>query len=139
MSRTHQDLIVRTKHAPGMYAHEWVVSDVLHSGANDETREEVREAFSEAFHLSGAEVESVRFSDERIEPQIAPLANRPSKRPPLGVIPEVIWLEQRVDALREAINQHIGEEWCYTAIAAWAHEAATHRERIKELQTKNQL
>ena len=48
-------------------------------------------------------------------------------RPPLGVMPEGLWREQRVEALIEALDRSIqGGNWPYTHITIWAQELVEH-------------
>lgn len=53
------------------------------------------------------------------------------QKPPLGVIPEKLWLEARVKDLSEAIARNVGENWQQSA--SYAAEMMRHMNLLAEM------
>ena len=53
------------------------------------------------------------------------------KKPPLGIEPEVVWVERRVAELGEAINRYINAG--IEVPAYWVEEYNRHKKNLKEI------
>ena len=55
-------------------------------------------------------------------------------KPPLGIIPEKLWLEQRIQDLSEAVLRYVKDGlFISTSVETWIEEIQHHTVRHKEL------